>query len=211
MSNNQSKSIKWIIRLSIVAFIFSIIALCFSSFRMEPVTFDIDRYSFSIDVLSLLVTLLIGWQVINVISFEKRMKSIIQKELLDTSKTFNLKFLNAEAKLYYLTAASLLNQNTISAFTLLIHAIRLYLQGEDIKSCITILKIIIDTSNTVYNIRKKDFSTEVKKFIDGETFQNEILAIRADRLYPVLEHTIEDLIKCLNNISNEKQNLKTNI
>ena len=63
--------------ISIAALILSIIAICFPSFRMEPVTLGIDRYNFSIDVLSLLVTLLIGWQVINVISFEKRIKKII--------------------------------------------------------------------------------------------------------------------------------------
>lgn len=83
----MSKWIKyWVPGMSILAAIASLVAIGYSCYRVEPVTFSIDRHSLMIDVLSILTTVLIGWQIFNYFSFEGKMKKLINKKVEKAKK-----------------------------------------------------------------------------------------------------------------------------
>lgn len=77
---------KWIPGISILAIMLSIVAIIYAHFRVEPASLDIDRYSLMIDVLSILTTILIGWQIFNYIAFETKMKGVIDKKVEKAKK-----------------------------------------------------------------------------------------------------------------------------
>ncbi|WP_221660848.1 hypothetical protein [Bacteroides xylanisolvens] len=126
--------------ISWLALALSIAAICFSGFRMEPVTFGIDRYNFSIDVLSLLVTLLIGWQVINVISFEKRIKKIISNEIEKVENQIENRQANAEGGIFLATGIGFYYTFPLRAYKCFIYGIGRYLDCEDFVNCNICLK-----------------------------------------------------------------------
>lgn len=140
--------------ISLIALILSIISLCFSGIRMEPVTFGIDRYNFSIDVLSLLVTLLIGWQVINVISFEKRMKKIVDNEIVKLKKHIEYKSVKSEAGIHLTTGIAFYYTFPLRAYKYFIWGAGLYLDCEDFANC----NICLNNMERVLNVIQQDLS-----------------------------------------------------
>lgn len=63
----------------------SIVALMFAYFRLEPIKWGIDATNLLVDVLAILVTILIGFQIFNYLSFERnvdRKVSDIKKEIV---------------------------------------------------------------------------------------------------------------------------------
>jgi hypothetical protein len=84
MKNKAYKSYAWItIPLSIAAIIFSIMAICVSCPRELDLGFDYQGVI--VGILSLLVTMLIGWQIYNLFmlksEMEKRMEEILNDKL----------------------------------------------------------------------------------------------------------------------------------
>ena len=73
---NMNKTERYIIYVAIViSFTFSIISLCSSL----PRTSGLDYIGVIVGILSLLVTILIGWQITNYFMLEKRAKSYAEK------------------------------------------------------------------------------------------------------------------------------------
>lgn len=66
----------WITLLSLLL---SIIAILIAGVRLEPVKWGIDATNLLVDVLALLVTVLIGWQIYNVIEVKKQMDNVNEK------------------------------------------------------------------------------------------------------------------------------------
>lgn len=67
--------------LSLIAIILSITAICISYVHAKPLSWDIAGVF--VGILSMLVTILIGWQIYNVITIDHRMKSIMNERLSD--------------------------------------------------------------------------------------------------------------------------------
>ena len=65
--------------LSLTAIILSIIAICIAYTHTKSLSWDIAGTL--VGILSMLVTVLIGWQIYNYISFEKKAQTIIKNEL----------------------------------------------------------------------------------------------------------------------------------
>lgn len=76
----------WVPGISIAAILLSVAAIGCAHFRVEAITLGIDRYSLMVDVLSILTTILIGWQILNYISFEGKMKRFVNKKVEKTKK-----------------------------------------------------------------------------------------------------------------------------
>lgn len=73
--------------ISFIAIIFSITAICIAYTHTKPLNWDIAGVLVSI--LSMLVTVLIGWQIYNVITIDNRMKSIMNERLVDLAVCTN--------------------------------------------------------------------------------------------------------------------------
>lgn len=77
MQTNMSKKSIWI--LFGVSILLSIISICISLVRSEPLT--LDGMSVLVGILSLLVTLLLGWQIYTFIDIKCRIKNMIKEEI----------------------------------------------------------------------------------------------------------------------------------
>lgn len=177
--------------ISIAALILSIIAICFSGFRMEPVTFGIDRYNFSIDVLSLLVTLLIGWQVINVISFEKRMNKIV------TDKTFKLEK-KSQAGIHLTTGIAFFNTFPLRAYKHFIWGAGYYLDCEDFTSCNTCL-------NNMERVLSENKQPLLKNKPTEEDLDGVIQYIKHHPKYEIIKYRFENIEAYREQIMKEKE------
>lgn len=182
--------------ISLIALILSIISLCFSGFRMEPVTFGIDRYNFSIDVLSLLVTLLIGWQVINVISFEKRMKKIVDNEtskLKNEIDTFKIK---SEGLIFLTIGIAFYETFPLKAYMNYIWAIMCFLDADDFNDCYVCL------INMEVILKEKE-----RYFINNDCseydLEGAILAIKNHPKYATIKFRFENIEANRENIFNK--------
>lgn len=79
---NMNKWVRyWVPGISVVAILLSFCAIGYAHLRVESITLDIDRYSLMIDVLSILTTMLIGWQIFNYVSFEGKMKRFTERRV----------------------------------------------------------------------------------------------------------------------------------
>ncbi len=87
--------------ISAVAILLSIISLCISSPHIKQL--DFDYQGITVDVLSLLVTVLIGWQIFNIIEFDRRIDKKINERENDLNERivsqFNNKFINLDNKI----------------------------------------------------------------------------------------------------------------
>lgn len=101
---------KIICTLSIIAIVFSMISIFISIYcnvrLLEPVKWDL--LGVLAGILSILVTVLIGWQLYNIISFERRINKLKQeikreniKQLEGLKKEVEYKIYDAEAQLLY--------------------------------------------------------------------------------------------------------------
>lgn len=84
-NNKQSK--KTLI-LSILSIIISVVVLCFV-IKIKDYPLDFDWYGALIGVLSLLVTMLIGWNIFTVIDFDRRVTKRIDKAIIRLNKSIN--------------------------------------------------------------------------------------------------------------------------
>ena len=93
----------WNIILHIVSILISICALCFAYLRCEPL--EKDWLGILVGVLSLLVTILLGWNIYQIISVDKRIKdkiNIAEKRFKKDTAIWNLKSLSyAVSNSYY--------------------------------------------------------------------------------------------------------------
>lgn len=67
--------------LSVISIVFSIIAILVAIFRSAE--FGIDYQSLLIGVLSILVTVLIGWQIYDHVMFKKKIDELIKKQIYE--------------------------------------------------------------------------------------------------------------------------------
>ena len=79
-----------------VALAFSVIAVCMAAYRTPEL--DFDYYGVIVGVLSLLVALLMGWQIFNVIGFENRIKKVLDKHKTISTGEMNRKIQGTENK-----------------------------------------------------------------------------------------------------------------
>lgn len=74
----------WSLGLSIIAVIISTLSLCAAFYRTP--TLGIDYQGIIVGILSLLITILIGWQIYNVICIDSKIKSSLKKAIDDQYK-----------------------------------------------------------------------------------------------------------------------------
>ncbi len=98
--------------ISIISIIISVVAVCFSYLRMETV--DYNWMEVAIGILSLLTTILIGWQIYNVITFESRLKEEKKNIEINLKKYFDEKIedsISYNTGLTFITTSFLFCQN----------------------------------------------------------------------------------------------------
>lgn len=81
---------KIVITISTISLIVSVVAICLAIMRCEPI--EAEWAAVEVTVLSVLVTLLLGWQIWSVVGFEKRVNSIndrIDKQVIKIANDFN--------------------------------------------------------------------------------------------------------------------------
>ena len=81
---------KIVIVISTVSLIVSAAAICLVLMRCEPI--EAEWAAIEVTVLSVLVTLLLGWQIWSVVGFEKRVNNInerIDKQVVKIASDFN--------------------------------------------------------------------------------------------------------------------------
>lgn len=71
------KKENWILIVSSIALVISVIAICISLLRSQPL--EVEWANFLVAILSILVTLLIGWQISNYITFYKDIEHKMEK------------------------------------------------------------------------------------------------------------------------------------
>lgn len=163
---------------------------------MEPVTFGIDRYNFSIDVLSLLVTLLIGWQVINVISFEKRMKKIVDKETSKLKNEIDTYQIKSEGLNFLTIGIAFYETYPLKAYMNYIWAIMRFLETEDFEDCdvcLTNMEVILKEKER-YFINNDCSEYELDRYIH---------AIRNHPKYVIIKYRFENIVANRENIFNK--------
>lgn len=74
----------WSLGLSIIAVIISTLSLCAAFYRTPAL--GIDYQGIIVGILSLLITILIGWQIYNVICIDSKIKSSLKKAIDDQYK-----------------------------------------------------------------------------------------------------------------------------
>lgn len=81
---------KIVIVISTISLIVSVVAICLVLMRCEPI--ETEWAAIEVTVLSVLVTLLLGWQIWSVVGFEKRVNNIndrIDKQVVKIASDFN--------------------------------------------------------------------------------------------------------------------------
>lgn len=102
---------------SLLALLISIIALVLS-YRVVPVDFK-DYWGFVLDVLTLFITILIGWQIYNSIEVKKQIDSF--NDVIDELKRENERLIHGKISDYDKTVSALFNQ---------LEGIRLFYKGN---------------------------------------------------------------------------------
>ena len=129
----------------IFSIIISIVALMISIFRAEPIV--IDFAGFTVASLSVLVVMLISWQIFNVITFESTLKKKMEEVLKEAKKEIEIQKIETEGKIFNAMSLNLLESGDCAAsFTCGINAIYCYLKTGNslgIQTTINNLKIII--------------------------------------------------------------------
>lgn len=155
----QFMSKKRIYTLFIIAIALSAVSLTVSFVRIEPVTWD--GLGGLAGILSILVTLLLGWQIFYAIDIEKRMQSIVNRELFKTKDEIanvlhkyvinNNIITNAESLKYYIT-----NREWSRVVSLCSRLIEDYIKINDREN----LEQMIETLEELY----KTHGNEIQKF-----------------------------------------------
>lgn len=141
--------------LFIIAVVFSFSSFCVSLIRVEPITWD--SLEGLAGILSILVTLLLGWQIFYVIDIERKMKSIVNKELAKTKdEVANVLYRsiisnsleeNIESIKYYIT-----NREWSRVASIYSSILGDYIKLEDI----TNIEGTIDNIDQLYDMHSKD-------------------------------------------------------
>lgn len=189
----QTKINWWLLSGCITSLIISIIALSFSFFRMEPFTFGIDRYSFCIDILALLITILIGWQVVNIISFEKKMKSIVEEKASILNKEIENKFIFSEGNIYFTNGVATWGNDPLESYKCFIAAITRYLNIDKTEH----YKICLENMNQLLDIIYERLLTEKhnEKLIKNDYLEKAISQLIEHDKYSIVKTEFERLEK----------------
>lgn len=95
------KKENWALGLSVVAIVISIVAVCFATYRSPDL--DFDYQGVLVGILSMLVTVLIGWQIYTFIDINKKSKELEEAKaaaLVSTERN-NALTTNAISDFYY--------------------------------------------------------------------------------------------------------------
>lgn len=146
---------KRIYTLFIIAILLSTASLIISFIRIEPVTWD--GLGVLAGILSILVTLLLGWQIFYAIDIEKRMQAIVKREALKTKDEIanvlqkyvinNNIISNIESLKYYIT-----NRQWSRVASLYSRLIDDYIKIKDIGN----LENVIDNVEDLYKTHKNE-------------------------------------------------------
>lgn len=153
--------------ISCIAIIFSIIAICVSYFRVGPLKFDTDRYGIIIDSFSVIVTLLIGWQIFNALTIKDQINKIAKKRI----KKAVSKIKSDNAKDYAITHLILIQQCVAT---------------KNFNFVLTALKLVYDRLEEVQDYSTADdVSFGIMSIFDS--FSYELDRDRIKQLIPVME------------------------
>lgn len=152
---------------SILAIIISITAICISYFRVRPLEIDTDRYGILINSFSLMITLLIGWQIINVLTIKDEINKIAKKRIKKAVSTIK----SDNAKDYAITHLFLIEQ---------------YVRAKNYGFALTILKLLYERLADVQDYTTADdVSASIMPIFDS--FSNELDKDKIKQLIPVME------------------------
>lgn len=152
---------------ALVALVIAVVALMLS-YRVTPVDFK-DYWGFVLGVLTLLVTLLIGWQIYNSIEIKKQLDNTKEKQLEIEKKMteFNKSLIVMDSGLNFTQGLSNSNERPLSAYRDFINALDSAYDANNhtaVEDCYNNLQAMIQklsqTLKTNENIEVKEIQIE---------------------------------------------------
>lgn len=133
MSKSEWIGLYWGKCLSVIAIICSVITICVS---LPPAqNLSMDYIGVIVGILSLLVTILIGWQIFNYISFEGRMRQNIDSKITEARKEIEKDYIRGLVSTNLLLIPQYINtKNNTLIFTILGSLYSQLLKIEDYES-----------------------------------------------------------------------------
>lgn len=181
--------------ISLLALIISIIALS-HSYPHNP-NLGYDYSGLLVCILSLLVTILIGWQVINVISLEKKMKDIVKNEL----DNLDFKFLKLKGDNLFAVALSFWDSCKLKSYAYFVYAIGEYIECNDVPNiniCFENMKELLD------EIDKKLSKNPINKtLIEDEELNKAISDLKRHDDFKYFEYEFNNIEKRRKEIVNK--------
>ena len=174
---------------SLLALLVSIIALMLS-YRVIPIDFK-DYWGFVLGVQSLLVALLIGWQILNVFEVRKQVEKF--NDTIDKLKSENNRLIQDKISDYSKTVSALFQQN---------EGIQRYYNGDRVGglSCLmNALKLLNNASDKtqvdglidfILALKKDDFSARPVNKKDIDTYLEIISNCNSEKKTELLKHVM---------------------
>lgn len=140
--------------ISLLAIIISIIALLISWLRCEPL--EMDWMSVLVSILSILVTLLIGWQIYSVLDIKKTVKEIKTNTNKIQEETMARAYTSIMNQTSYLVEGRSENDDCFNAVSNGLFACKHYHLAGNSKECVRLLGIIANFKKDNCRLNKKN-------------------------------------------------------
>lgn len=180
---------------SLLALLVSIIALMLS-YRVVPIDFK-DYWGFVLGILSLFVTLLIGWQIFTSLDINRKMSNIDKMNLLIASKQNKIDQLTTKmhAEIYYAQAAAIMQQLPVTAYKSFLLALYYSLksgENERVNSILGTMDSFVSELNRIYKEELEipsDINTNLA--IVNENGEDCALCLKKEKNYQLIRSKYE--------------------
>ena len=187
---------------SILALVISVIALMLS-YRVAPIDFK-DYWGVVLGTLSLLVTLLIGWQIYGSLEMEKQMKDIRKLNLLLVNKMSEIdsQSLNLRAAVNFAQAASIMSQQPITAYKSLLVSLYYGLKAGDSDRVCSALGTMENICKALDTIDKERIPKDINDSLDvfNEKGENVVCEVKKHSEYLLIKDRYEKVEAEMKNV-----------
>jgi len=167
---------------SVIAIVISVVSICLVIFRIEPITYD--WMGILVGVLSILVMILIGFQIHNVIDFKESVKEvkslktdikILEYSIKEDMKTIHLLTNHNISKIYYMLSTKDYRNIQYEYLYYSLVSIMYASDIRDIATCNSIVKVMLEVIVSPENVKlSKEQKNTIFNFVSNVKHGNEI-------------------------------------
>ena len=192
----------WSNCLSITAIICSLVAICVS--LPSAPELGIDYIGVIVGILSLLVTMLIGWQIYNAIIIEKKIKDEVK--LIEKSFQKEIQAIKDESEIYIDLKFQLSKHNPTGIANCLRAMIENAIHINDPKLFSNVAEMVLLSKETINNMT---ITHPIKQIEVNDEFLN--ISLNILNLLPASNHLTPALLKMVNDTKKHNESIQKNI